>query len=58
VPILHKTNYGNQYYTDLFKSFIEGRHGELGALGGEKALGLLVKEGFSVRLIDQFNDAF
>jgi hypothetical protein len=29
VPIFHKTNYGNRYYTDLFKSFIEGRHGVL-----------------------------
>jgi len=29
VPIFHKPNYGNRYYTDLFKSFIEGRHGVL-----------------------------
>jgi hypothetical protein len=30
VPIFHKPDYGNRYYTDLFKSFIEGRHGVLG----------------------------
>jgi hypothetical protein len=32
VPIHHKNEYGNRYYTDLFKFFIEGRHGELGVL--------------------------
>jgi hypothetical protein len=32
VPITQKKNYGNRYYTDLFKSFVEGRHGELGVL--------------------------
>jgi hypothetical protein len=34
VPIFHKTNHGNRYYTDLFKIFIEGRHGSLGGESG------------------------
>jgi hypothetical protein len=35
VPIHHKREYGNRYYTDLFKLFIEGRDGGLGVLAVE-----------------------
>ena len=35
VPIHQKNEYGNRYYTDLFKLFIEGPHG---GLGGENLL--------------------